>query len=286
MTYGPGRIVIETGFVRNQDGKAYFFLTNAYDYPINIEIPVIKLMSVERYHEILSVEKQSEDKINAKKDSEKFVRSFDKNKKNPSSLVKVVSNNVEKEKSPGNRKNFVPSFDKNKKNPSSLEKVVSNNVEKKKSPGNRENFVSSFDKKERNPSSQENYVSSFDKEQRNPSSQENYVSSFGKEERNPSSQENIVPSFDKEERNPSSQENYVSSSDKEERNPSKNIVASLHCDVTFNIHVLESAPVLIYRFVVSELPISSLKICTVLKSFHLSFQFTSICLRGSKISRH
>ena len=32
------------------------------------------------------------------------------------------------------------------------------------------------------------------------------------------------------------------------------------CDVTFNIHVLESAPVLIYRFVVSELPISSLKI--------------------------
>ena len=56
--------------------------------------------------------------------------------------------------------------------------------------------------------------------------------------------------------------------------------------MTFNIHVLESAPVLIYRFVVSELPISPLKICTVLKSFHLSFQFTSICLRGSKISRH
>ena len=45
----------------------------------------------------------------------------------------------------------------------------------------------------------------------------------------------------------------------------------LYCDVTFNIHVLESAPVLIYRFVVSELPISSLKICTVLESFHLSF---------------
>ena len=42
MTYDPGGIVIEPGFVRNQDGKAYFFLTNAYDYPINIEIPVIK----------------------------------------------------------------------------------------------------------------------------------------------------------------------------------------------------------------------------------------------------
>ena len=56
--------------------------------------------------------------------------------------------------------------------------------------------------------------------------------------------------------------------------------------MTFNIHVLESAPVLIYRFVVSELPISSLQICTVLKSFHLSFQFTSICLRGSKVSVH
>ena len=49
MTYDPGGIVIEPGFVRNQDGKAYFFLTNAYAYPINIEIPVIKLMSVERY---------------------------------------------------------------------------------------------------------------------------------------------------------------------------------------------------------------------------------------------
>ena len=61
---------------------------------------------------------------------------------------------------------------------------------------------------------------------------------------------------------------------------------TINCDVTFIIHVLESAPVLIYRFVVSELPISSLEICTVLKSFHLSFQFTSICLRGSKISRH
>ena len=54
----------------------------------------------------------------------------------------------------------------------------------------------------------------------------------------------------------------------------------------FNIHVLESAPVLIYRFAVSELPISSLKVCTVLKSFHLSFQFRSIRFRRSKISRH
>ena len=42
MTYGPGGKVVESGFVKNQDGKAYFFLTNAYDYPINIEIPVIK----------------------------------------------------------------------------------------------------------------------------------------------------------------------------------------------------------------------------------------------------
>ena len=103
MTYGPGGIVIEPGFVRNQDGKAYFFLTNAYDYPINIEIPVIKLMSVERYHEILCIEKQSEGEINAKKESENFVSSFDKEERNPSN-----HENFKKESNPSSHENYVP----------------------------------------------------------------------------------------------------------------------------------------------------------------------------------
>ena len=64
---------------------------------------------------------QSEDKINAKKESENIVSSFDKNEKNPGSLEKVVSNNVEKQKSPGNRESFVPSFDKEERNQSSQE---------------------------------------------------------------------------------------------------------------------------------------------------------------------
>ena len=128
MTYGAGGKVVEPRFVKNQDGKAYFFLTNAYDYPINIEIPVIKLMSVERYHEILSLEKQSKDKINTKKESENFVPSFDKKERNPSfdkeernpsSQENYVPSSDKKERNPSSRENFVPSFDKNKKNPSS-----------------------------------------------------------------------------------------------------------------------------------------------------------------------
>ena len=71
--------------MRNQDGKAYFFLTNAYDYPINIEILVIKLISVESFNEILWLETQSEDKIYKTKESENIVFKTDKNKKNPSS---------------------------------------------------------------------------------------------------------------------------------------------------------------------------------------------------------
>ena len=203
MTYDPGGIVIEPGFVRNQDGKAYFFLTNAYDYPINIEIPVIKLMSVERYYEILSLEAQCEDEINAKKESGNIVLKTDKNEKNLGNY-----DNVKKEKSPGNRENFVPSFDKNKKNPNSLEKVEK--VEKEKSPGNRESLVPNFYKKERNPRNHENF-----KKERNPSSHEKIVSSLDKNEKKPSNHENF-----KKERNPSSREKIVSSLYKNEKKPS------------------------------------------------------------------
>ena len=187
ITYGPGGAVIESGFVRNQNGEAYFFLTNAYDYPINIEIPVIKLMSVERYHEILSLEIQSEDKINAKKESESFVPIFNRNEKNASN-----HKNVTNEKNPSSQENFVSSFGKNEKNLSS-----------------QENFVSSFGKNEKNPSSQENYVSSFDKNEKNPSNHENV-----KKQKNPSSHSSFVSSFDKNKKNLRSPENFVSSCNK------------------------------------------------------------------------
>ena len=261
MTYGPGGIVIEPGFVRNQDGKAYFFLTNAYDYPINIEIPVIKLMSVERYYEILSLEAQNEDKINAQKESENFVPRFDKEERNPSD-----HENFQKERNPSSHENFVPSFDKeeknpsfdgeeknpsfdeeernpssqenyvssidgneknpsfdkNKKNPSSLEKFVSNNVEKEKSSGNRESFVSSFGKKEKsssnhekiNPSSEETFISSFGKNEKNLGNYENV-----KKEKNLDSLGNTVSSIYNQKKKPGSRQNFVSSCNKSEKSP-------------------------------------------------------------------
>ena len=164
MTYEPGGIVIEPGFVRNQDGKVYFFLTNAYDYLINIEIPVIKLMSVKRFHEILSLETKSKDEIYKRKESENIVLKTDKNKKIATIMIKkkkilIITIMIKKEKNPG-----------------SLEKVVPNNVEKEKSPGNREIFVPNFDEIKRNPRSHENIVPSFDKNEKNPGSLEKVVS--------------------------------------------------------------------------------------------------------------
>ena len=86
--------MIEAGLVRNQDEKAYFFLTNAYDCPINIEIPVIKLISVERLFETLSLETHSDDKINKRKEFENIVLKTDKSEKNHGShdVVKKEKN--------------------------------------------------------------------------------------------------------------------------------------------------------------------------------------------------
>ena len=75
-------------------------------------------MSVMRFYEILLLETQSKDKINARKESENTILKTDKNKKNPSSY-----DNDKNRKNLGIHDNV-----KKEKNPGSLEKVVSNNV--------------------------------------------------------------------------------------------------------------------------------------------------------------
>ena len=41
VTYNPENITIEPRLVRNQDEKAYFYVTNTYDHTIELEIPVV-----------------------------------------------------------------------------------------------------------------------------------------------------------------------------------------------------------------------------------------------------